>query len=177
MAQQHTQGQPATLAQKARHEFVEMLGVCGSLYICFAAVLLLKSAILHGVSVQYEPYGLAAIKALILGKFILLGQMAKLGETSVSDRLVLRILYKSFLFLLLLLAMTVVEHLIVGLIHHQTVGEVIADLAGKDALLVFATSLMILLILIPYIAFKEIDRAMGHGRLTAMLFSRQTGAV
>ena len=61
------------------------------LYVCFGAMLLYKMAILHAAGIDYAPYGLAAVKALILGKFMLLGRAARLGDRY-QDRRVIHVI-------------------------------------------------------------------------------------
>jgi len=48
--------------------------VSAYLYVCFGAILLYKSAILSEAGQHYLPFGVAAVKALILGKFVLIGR-------------------------------------------------------------------------------------------------------
>jgi hypothetical protein len=62
-----------TFAQKLKHELREYALLSAYLYVCFGALILYKMAILGEVGVSYTLAGLAAIKALILAKFILLG--------------------------------------------------------------------------------------------------------
>ena len=58
---------------------------------CFAAILLYKSAILSSIGEHFLPLGLAAGKALILGKFVLLGDRS-LPEAIASCLLMLLVL-------------------------------------------------------------------------------------
>ena len=39
------------------------------LFICFSAVLFYRMAVLHSYGIDFEPFGLAAIKALVMGNF------------------------------------------------------------------------------------------------------------
>ena len=57
---------PASMARKAIHELWEYAVISTYLYVCLGALLLFKVAILNGQGVSYAPYGLAAIKALLL---------------------------------------------------------------------------------------------------------------
>src|SRR5271170_6162790 len=95
----------ATLAHRARHELVQVLAISAYLYVCLAAILFYKASVLRGEGISYAPYGIAVVKALILGKFILLGHMLKVGERGTRGRVVIDILYKSLLFLVFLLAL------------------------------------------------------------------------
>jgi len=49
------------------------------LYVWFAALLLFKTAALRAHGIGYAPYGLAIVKALVLGKFIPIGNGLHIG--------------------------------------------------------------------------------------------------
>ena len=153
-------------------ELPEYLGTSAYLYVCFAALLLYKTAILRGYGIDYAPYGLAAVKALLLAKFMLIGSKLGVGTHPRGGTLLRAILYKSVLFLLLLVGLSVVEEAIVGLIHHRTISDSWAELVHGRLGTIMATSLLLLLILIPYFAYKELDVALGEGKLRQLLRRR-----
>lgn len=63
-------------------------------------------------------HGIAIVKALVLGKFILVLHALKIGERMGSARVLLAdILKRSVLFVVFLIALTVVEEIIVGYFH------------------------------------------------------------
>lgn len=161
-----------TFAQKAKLEIKEYAFLSAYLYVCFAAILLYKMAILGGQGVEFLVFGIPAIKALILGKFILLGQAIRLGERSGSSRLVSVVAYKAVLYLGLLLVMSLIEECVVGFLHGRTFSVVLTDIADRLPELM-AMSAIMLLILIPYLASRELDVALGKGRLWSLLFEHR----
>jgi hypothetical protein len=136
----------AALTQRLRHELVQYLVVSGYLYVCLGALLLYKSSVLHSQSISYSPYGLALVKALILGKFILIGQVLKLGRRDGRNRLGLNILINSVIFMLLLVILSTIEEVLVGLFHGRTIHEALAGIAGGSPQEALATSFLVLLI-------------------------------
>jgi hypothetical protein len=164
----------ATLTQKARRELIHYLAISGYLYVCFGALIFYKAAILRGHGLEFAAYGLALGKALILGKFILIAHAFKIGDWSKTSRLALDILWKSALFALLLIVLSVIEEIVVGLIHGRHAQDVAKEIAGGTLAQVFATSLLILLIMIPYFAFREVSTAMGEGKLLRLLTERRS---
>jgi hypothetical protein len=164
----------STIAQRLKHELQEYALLSGYLYVCFGALILYKMALLGGVGVSYKLCGLAAIKALILGKFILLGQAVRLGARHERRRIVYDIAYKALLYLVLLIVLSVVEEAVVGVIHGRTTAASLAELAVGKLPQILATSLIMLLILIPYLASKELDVALGEGRLWEILFKHRS---
>jgi hypothetical protein len=164
-----------TLAKRARHEFVQYFVVSAYLYVCFGVLLLYKAAILHSQGIEFAPYGVAIVKALILGKFIVIGLALGVGGRGSSRRLVFDILLKSVIFLLLLIVLSVVEEIVVGLIHGRRIQEALAGIGGGTLPEVLATSLLLLLVLIPYFGIREIALRLGEGEMMKLLTARQPG--
>jgi hypothetical protein len=82
-----------------------------------SALLLYKSALLRAEDMQSLPYGIALLKALVLGKFILIGKAASVGSYFRPTLLLHRILWKS-------------EELVIGLVHGHTVASIITGFMG-----------------------------------------------
>lgn len=161
------------LARKARRELTEYAVISVYLYICFSALIFYKASILHSQGVEFVVYGLALGKALILGKFILVAQALKIGDPNKPRRLALAILYKSLLFALLLIFLAVAEEMIVGFFKGRHLQNVLSEIAGGTLPQFFATSFLMLLIMIPYFAFREISAALGEGKLLTLLTERR----
>lgn len=140
------------------------------LWVCFSALLLYETAILRAEYVPFLPVGTAAVKALILGKFILIGKAIKVGARIEPGSLLYRIVWKSLVMLLFLMVLTAIEELIVGLVHGQVIAEIIAEFIDRSWLQNIANSVVMLLVLIPMISFEEIDHVLGDGSLKRMLF-------
>ncbi len=162
-----------TLAQRARRELIEYFVVASYLFVCFGALIFYKASILHGEGIEFTVFGLAIVKALILGKFLLLLEALKIGEDKKHARSALaNILTKSSLFSLLLFAMTVVEELIVGHIHGRTSREILREIAGGTWQQAAAVAVLLFLILIPFFGYQEIAARLGKGKLSKLLTER-----
>lgn len=168
-------GSSKTFVQKAKHELREYALLSTYLFVCFGALILYKMSILGEEGISYLPTGLAAIKALVLAKFIMLGHMIRLGDRRAGARIVHVIAYKALLYLILLLVLSVVEEIAVGLIHGRTVAASLAEFGGAKLPQTLATSLIMLLILIPYMASRELSVALGEGRIWTLLFEHRAG--
>jgi hypothetical protein len=166
----------AALGRRVRHEMVQFAVIAVYLYVCFGAVILYKTAILNAAGISYAPYGLAAVKALILAKFMLVGEAARLGDRYKSRRVIYIILHKSLLFLVFLLVLSEIEEAISGILHGRTFDAVLTEMGGSELWQTGAASLIMLLILIPYIAFREISAALGEDRLRQLLLAHRQGA-
>jgi hypothetical protein len=154
-------------------ELRSFLGTAVYLYACFAVLLFYKATILHDRGIDYEPYGLAAIKALLLAKFVLIGDKLRLGGHIRGHSSLYLILRRSALFFLLLITLSVAEQAIAAVLHDRSVGEMLIGLGRGRSGEIVAMSLLLFVILIPYFACREIDTMLGRGKLLEMLRRRR----
>jgi hypothetical protein len=160
----------APLAQRALREFEEVAALSAYLYICLGAVVLYKTATLREVGVGYTPWGIAAIKALLLAKFMLVGRALHLGERFRDKPLIWPTLYYALMFLMLLLILTTLEELFVGMLHHRALTESLAHVVGSTFLQAASTCLVLFLILIPYSAFICLGEVLGEREVVRLFF-------
>jgi hypothetical protein len=155
-----------TLAQRARHELVEYLAVSAYLFVCFGSLLFYKSAILRTEGVEFAAFGLALVKALILGKFILVLQAIRVDERGGgSGILLVEILKTSFLFLILLVSLNAIEEIVLGLFHGRAARDVLGEMADGTLTEAIAVCVLLLLVLIPYFSFRSLAARLGEGVL------------
>lgn len=156
----------ATLKERAREELRSYALIAGYLYVCFAAIMLYKSALLREAGIGFLPHGIAAVKALILGKFILLGEAAGVGTRIRSTRTLLHaIAVKSLLFFVFLILLSVAEEFLVGRMRGHSFAQTLAEYHERSLLELLATSVLVLLTLVPLIAVRELSEALGPGEL------------
>jgi len=160
----------ASIGQRVAHEFKQFLIIAAYLYVCFTALAYLKSAILQAQGVTFAPFGFAAVKALICAKFLSIGYVFHLGERYKKQALIWPILHSSFVFLALLIVLTVLEELIVGYLHHRAFADSVAEIGGGTFHQAIATSIILLLILIPFFAFRSMADALGGHVLFRLFF-------
>ena len=162
----------SAVGQRFREEIRHYLFIAAYLFVCFGAIQLFKSAVLREAGVSYMPLGFAAAKALVLAKFLMLGEAAGVGTRLRARSMLQRIVHRGLLLTLLLVLLTIVEELVMGVVHGRSAAQTLAESAGRlpEAL---ATSLLLLLVLVPWVAAQELDRALGRGSLKRMLFATQ----
>jgi len=158
--------------ETATNELKAFAIIAAYLYICFAALIYLKAAILQAQGVAYAPFGLAVIKAAICAKFMLVGRAFHIGDQFNRHPLILPTLYRSFAFLALLIVLNVIEEIVVGVIHGRTILDSMAGFAGGPHQMV-ATSVVLLLILIPYFAFRSLADVIGDRTLVRLFFGQR----
>ena len=162
----------ATLHQRAMHELKEFTILALYLYITLGAVIIIKTAVLHSVGIEVALWGVAFIKALVLAKFMLIGFAMKFDKHETTGPLIWPTLRMAAAFLGLLIIMTVIEEVVVGLFHHRPMTESLGDLFGVRLEETLAGYLIMLLVLIPFFAFRVLSAALGKGMLERMFFAK-----
>jgi hypothetical protein len=168
-----------SLRQKAAGEFKEMAALAFYLYICLGAVLLLKSAILRDFGISFTIWGVAAVKALLLAKFMLVGSALRLrlGDRFRDRPLIWPTLYRALMYLVLLLVLTTVEELVVGVIRHRPLAESLTHVVGPNVFEGTAVCLVLFLILVPYSAFVSLADVLGKRETLRLFFVDGSHAV
>jgi hypothetical protein len=159
-----------SLRDKAVDELREFSIVAAYLYVCFTALAYFKAAVLQAHGVDFAPFGIAAIKALICAKFMSVGHAVHLGERHRKEALIWPTLRRSFAFLALLVVLNVLEEVIIGYIHHRALMDSIAAVGGGTIHQLIAGSIVVLLILIPFFAFRSLGDVVGERALLRLFF-------
>jgi hypothetical protein len=164
-----------SVKERAREELRNYALVAGYLFICFAVLWFYETTWTGGTDVMAN-LAAVAIKALIFGKFILIGEAVGVGKNTRAPHLLGAIMAKSLQFLLLLIVLTIVEEVLVGLHHGSSIGQTMAGFEQHSALQMLAKCLLALLILLPLIAVKELSRTLGPGVLQNLLLRSRSSA-
>jgi hypothetical protein len=160
----------ASIGKRAAHELKQFLIIAAYLYICFTALAYLKAAILQAHGIAFAPFGFAAAKALICAKFMSVGHAFHLGDPYKKHALIWPVLHRSFAFLALLIALNALEKLIVGYFDHRSVADSIAEIGGGTFHQAIATAIIMLLILVPFFAFRSLGEVVGERVLFRLFF-------
>src|SRR5215475_8595417 len=162
-----------SLAKRATDELKEFVIIAVYLSVCFTAILNLKASILKAEGIAFAPFAFAVIKALICAKFVSVGHILHLGERFKSLPLIWPTLYKSLVFLILLLGLNALEEIVAGQMHHRTIAESLAEFGGGTIDQLIATSIVGVLILIPFFAFRALGEVVGEGNLVRIFFQHR----
>jgi len=147
--------------ERLRKELREYLQVASYLFVCFCAILFFRSTSCGDGGGGLAELGFAAGKALILGKFVLIGEAAGIGSRLGSRTLGQYIVRKTALLVVLLVLLSIVEEFLVGWWHGQSSVAIWAELAQRRWVGILADSLLLLLVIFPYVAAKELAHALG----------------
>jgi hypothetical protein len=159
--------------EKATRELRDFLAISFYLGFFFCALSAYAMVLLRKYDVDYLNYTFALINALVIAKVILIGEMLHLGKKWEGKPLYLCVLYKSFVFGVLVFAFHLVEEFVKRIIHHDPAGTVLHNLKLDEILV---RSLVIFCAFVPLFAFREISRVLGEENLHALLFKPRAEA-
>lgn len=162
----------AGLRSKIRDELRRFLIVAAYLFVCFAALAFLKSAILQAQGIVFHPLGFAAVKALICAKFIALGDALHLGGHHKGRALIWPTLRRTVATWLLVMALNLLEQLMEGYIQGRSAAATIQAFGGGTVMQLIATSIVMLLILVPLFILRSLDDVLGSGSLSRIFFRK-----
>lgn len=164
-----------TLLPARTIEHLQEFFILGSyLCVCFVALSYLKAVILQSYGIPYAPFGFAVLKALICAKFMVIGRALRIGERFEDRPLIWRTMYNSLVFMLLLVFLNALEEILKALWHGRTLADSLVEVAGGRLHQVIAVSVIMLLILIPFFAFRSLGEAIGERRLVRLFFHTRT---
>jgi hypothetical protein len=169
-----SQSTARSLKERAMEELRMYWVIAVYLAVMLAALTWYRRLVLAESGVSYFHYWVAVIEALIFAKVILIGQALGLGRRFEGSRLIMSVLFKSLIFSTFMALFTVIEHLIEGLVHREPWGQIAAGLVRIDKTEILARTVMMIVTLIPFFAFWEVDRIMGEHRLFQLFFRKRS---
>lgn len=153
-----TDTQRLTRTERLKHEMRTYAVATCYLAISLAAILFHENAVLAAHGIAGRPYWFVLPKALILAKFMMVGDVLKLGSWIPHRTILQEIAWRSFSLALLLIVLVIIEEIVSGAIHGRSVMESFAEVGGGTAEQRWASMLLLLLILIPYVAARVVAR-------------------
>lgn len=162
----------AELKERAIEELKLFWIIAFYLWVFLGSFLVYRRLIVAETGVTYLHYGMALIQALIVAKVILIGRMFGFTRRFEDKPLIVPVLYKSFLFGLLVMLFGVAEHLVEGWVHKEGLLGGLHDISDIGVHEIGARMLMLTVAFVPFFAFAELGRVLGAQKLSAMFFSK-----
>jgi hypothetical protein len=158
------------LKERVIEEFKAFWVIAFYLWIFLSAFTVYRRLVIAEMGFAYLHYGWALFQALVIAKVILVGSMFGFTRRFDHRPLIVPVLYKSFLFGLLVLAFGIVERVVEALAHKEGFAGALHRLTEMGADEVAARVLILIVALIPFFAFGELGRVIGLRKLAAMFF-------
>ena len=151
-----------------------MLVITAFLAAVFVSFLTYRRLISREFGVTSFHYGFAIIEALIVAKVILIGKAMGIGRRPTRRALFLGALRDSTIYAVLVAIFAVLEHIVEGLFHHETLAESLQKLFDQGVYEILGRTLIMFVAFIPFFTLWELDRALGDRKLVGLLFRKGT---
>lgn len=155
-----------------KHEIQIWFWVSLYLFILFSAVLLYGWAKAGTEGRAITELGLAAVQAVVLGKFVLFGKIFGVGTMPLEESLLRRVMRRTLAILLVVAAFVAVEEMVVSMFHGGTAMEGLRDFLGRGAPDLIASMFLLYVILVPLAVLLEFSRHFPPAEIRAILFGR-----
>jgi biotin carboxyl carrier protein len=155
-------------------ETKKLFGIFIYLWVLLSLFSFHKALVLNEEYLLYDQ-GFALINALVLAKVVLIGEFFRVGDKLTNRPLIYPIIFKSAVFAVLLICFHMVEKTLTGVLHGNTLFQSIPSIGGtlQGILMV---GIIMFVALMPFFAFRELDRAIGTQELHNLLFGDATKA-
>jgi len=157
------------LKERAVDEFKRFFAIFLYLWVVFGLLSIHKSIVLSQHHLDTEEHAFAIINAFVFAKVLLVGEHFHLGTRFRSKPLIYPILYRSFVFSVVLIVFHIVESIGVGLWHGHTAVNSLPPLLGWNPRGLLAVAVMCFVLLLPFFGFREIAQVIGRNEMKALL--------
>lgn len=170
----------AGILARAKAEIMSLLGIALYFWVLFTLFAFHKAILNHDHDILLQ-LGIALINSKLMAKVVFLGEHTRLNKKFETKPLIYTILFKSFVFSIILFFFRVLEEILIGMWNGKTAYEaLVTDHPGVtdgSAMIVTAMVCTIMFVaLIPFFAYMEIEEALGPDTLRGLLFKKALGA-
>lgn len=161
------------LKGRVSEEFKRFVVIFLYLWVVFGLLSLHKSLVLSQRHLNYQEHTFAIINAFVFAKVLLIGEKLRFGTRFSHKPLIYPILHRCFAFTVLLISFHIIESVVVGIWHGDTIRNSIPPMLGWNPKGLLAVGVICFVLLLPFFGFREIARVMGHKEMRALLFGRR----
>ncbi len=151
------------LKGKILHELIHYWLLVLYMAIFFGVFTSYRRLLLAHYGISYEDYGISVIRALVLGKVVLVAEALHLGRGFEEKPLIIPTLYKTFLFTACVALFDIAEAMVRGLIGGLSPMGAVDELMTRFHYEWLSRALVIFFAFIPFFAFRELRRVLGEG--------------
>jgi len=139
----------------------------------FCAISFLAVTILDERPIPLSIFGFAIIKGALSAKFLLIGQAIFPMKVNKKDGLIKSLLFQSFLYILIVLALNYLEAGVHGLINGKHFLDSMMGFGQSNPLRILAMCILYWLIVFPYLVLVGTKLALGTNATIAILFGEK----
>jgi hypothetical protein len=132
-----------------------------------------REIILANYHINYSAkFGFAFINAVILAKFMWLGEILHAGKMAAGKALLYSMLWNSVLFTVILMVCHLLEEALVKVWHGQSFAASFSETVADPS--IFATMLLMFVVLIPFFFAKGLIEVLGKDEIKRLLLKART---
>jgi len=165
------------LTVRAFDEFKRFIVNFLYLWVVFALLSIHKSLVLSQRHLDYQEHAFAIINALVFAKVLLLGEHFHLGTRFSSKPLIYPIIHKCVVFTFVLISFHIIESVVVGMWHGNTIADSLPPMFGWNPKGLLAVGVICFVLLLPFFGFREIAQVIGHRKMRNLLFEQRRNDV
>jgi hypothetical protein len=163
----------AGLKAKAAEEFRSFLTLFFYLWLLFGVFVLNQGIVMREQGVNFAMQGFAFINALVFAKVMMVFEMFDPGKWLRRRPLIYPILYETLLLTALFLVVHILEKSVEGLFHGKSVADSLPAVGGGGLAGLLSAAVIMFVALMPFFGLRNLNMALGDGRLWAMLFGEK----
>jgi hypothetical protein len=161
------------LRERASDEFKRFIVIFLYLWVVFGLLSIHKSLVLSQSHLEYPEQAFAIVNAFVFAKVLLVGEHFHLGTRFRDKPLIYPILHKCLVFTVVLLCFHIVESVLVGVWHGNTIADSFPPTFGGGPKGILSVFVVCFVVLLPFFGFREIGRVIGRKELWALIFTRR----
>jgi hypothetical protein len=162
-----------SLKERAIDEFKRFIVIFLYLWVVFGLLSIHKSLVLQQHNLDYPEHAFAIINAFIFAKVLLVGEHFQLGTRFKNKPLIYPILHKCFIFTVVLISFHIIESVLMGVWHGETISDSFPPILGGSLKGILSVGVVCFVVLLPFFGFRELGRVVGHKELWALIFARR----
>ena len=144
------------------------------LWVLLSVFALHREIILRSYHINYPAnFGFAFINAVILAKFMWLGEILHAGKKAAGKALLYSTLWNAALFTVILMVCHLLEEALVEVWHGHSFAASFSE-AIADPRDIFATTLLVFVVLIPFFFAKGLIEILGNDEIKRLLLKVRT---
>jgi len=163
----------SNLKARAKHEMRAYLIITVYVWAVLLLLRLHETVIVSAYNLDLQSHGLLIIKALIIGKVVLIAEAVKVGERLPHITPASSILVKSALFAVAILGFQALEEIVSAVWEGNEIIGVLPEVNGADIKRGLTFTSIVTLTMLPYFIIKEIEKITNRKELLFELFGRQ----
>jgi len=172
VAQEEKPGWKRRAADELRNLSITVIYI----WVLLSVFTLHREFILRSYHINYSTkFGFAFINAVILAKFMWLGEILHAGKRAAGKALIYSTLWNAALFAVILMIFRLLEEALVKVWHGSSIAASFSE-AVRDPRDIFASLLLVFVVLIPFFFAKGLIEILGKDEIKRLLLKSRTKA-